>query len=57
MSSKEKLIELIKEYGQARYNVAGESCCGDIDSMTMWEEASEAILQQIEEVISDGIEW
>ncbi|ALH47116.1 hypothetical protein [Escherichia phage SUSP2] len=56
MSSKEKLIELIKEYGQARYNVAGESCCGDIDSMTMWEETSEAILQQIEEVVSDGIE-
>lgn len=56
MSSKEKLIELIKEYGQARYNVAGESCYGDIDSMTMWEEASEAILQQIEEVISDGVE-
>lgn len=57
MSNKEKLIELIKEYGQARYNVAGESCCGDIDSMTMWEETSEVILQQIEEVVSDGIGW
>ena len=48
---KQKLLELIKEYGDARYNVAGESCQGSIDGLTFWEESSEVILQQIREVV------
>lgn len=51
---KQKLLELIKEYGDARYNVAGESCQGSYESLTFWEETSEALLQQIKEVISNG---
>lgn len=51
---KQKLLKLIEEYGNARYNVAGESCQGSIDDLTFWEETSEALLQQIKEVISNG---
>lgn len=53
MFNKEKLLELIKEYGDTRYNIAVEHVKGSIESSTLWEEASEAILQQIKEVISN----
>lgn len=54
MFNKEKLLELIKEYGDTRYNIAVEQVKDSIENSTLWEEASEAILQQIKEVIYNG---
>lgn len=51
---KQKLLELIKEYGDARYNIAVEHVKGSIESSTLWEESSEAILQQIKEAVANG---
>lgn len=51
---KQKLLELIKEYGDTHYNIAVEHVKGSIDGLTFWEESSEAILQQIREVVANG---
>lgn len=51
---KQELLKLIEEYGDARYNVAGESCQGSYESLTFWEEASGALLQKIKEVLKNG---
>lgn len=48
---KQELLKLIEEYGDSRYNEAGESCVGSVEGLTLWEEASIALLQQIKEVI------
>ncbi|AKU44085.1 hypothetical protein CPT_Michonne136 [Citrobacter phage Michonne] len=48
---KQELLKLIEEYGDSRYNEAGESCVGSIEALTLWEESSAALLQQIKEII------
>ena len=51
---KQELLRLIEEYGDSRYNEAGESCVGSIEALTLWEESSAALLQQIKEVFANG---
>lgn len=51
---KQKLLNLIEEYGDTHFNIGIAQVKDSIENSTLWEEASEAILQQIKEVISNG---
>ena len=51
---KQKLLELIQEYGDTRFNIGIAQVKDSIDMSTLWEESSDAILQQIKEVVANG---
>lgn len=51
---KQKLLSLIEEYGDTRFNIGIAQVKASIEQSTLWEEASEAILQQIKEVVANG---